>query len=132
MREFNTQGPLVMQLKAETNRYLNKFHDERRQRLALLLDSEEWRPAEVPKELQEAIDDVLAQGQGVLKTGVIPVRPKRPGKLKLIMIEFFFIVFSYFISCRNFRRQICRHWMLASHDQNDKSTIFKKIFYNIK
>ncbi|CBY17849.1 unnamed protein product [Oikopleura dioica] len=78
LREFNTQGPLVMQLKAETNRYLNKFHDERRQRLALLLDSEEWRPAEVPKELQEAIDDVLAQGQGVLKTGVIPVRPKRP------------------------------------------------------
>lgn len=67
-----------MQLKAETNRYLNKFHDERRQRLALLLDSEEWRPAEVPKELQEAIDDVLAQGQG--QTGLIPVRPKRPGK----------------------------------------------------
>jgi hypothetical protein len=79
LREFNTQGPLVMQLKAETNRYLNKFHDERRQRLALLLDSEEWRPAEVPKELQEAIDDVLAQGQG--QTGLIPVRPKRPGKL---------------------------------------------------
>ena len=76
-----------MQLKAETNRYLNKFHDERRQRLALLLDSEEWRPAEVPKELQEAIDDVLAQGQGVLQSGVIPVRPKRPGKL--VPLEFF-------------------------------------------
>lgn len=68
-----------MQLKAETNKYLNKFHEERRQRLALLLDSEEWRPAEVPKELQEAIDDVLAQGQGQRQEADAPVKPKRSG-----------------------------------------------------
>lgn len=74
--EFNTQGPLVMQLRAETNKYLNKFHEERRQRLTLLLDSENWKLAEVPKELQEAIDDVLAQGQGLGQ--VVSDRPKRP------------------------------------------------------
>ena len=40
---------------------MNRFHEERRQRLTLLLDNEEWRAAEVPKELQEAVDDVLLQ-----------------------------------------------------------------------
>ena len=64
--------------KAETNRYLNKFHEERRQRLTLLLDSEEWRAAEVPRELQEAVDAVLAQGQG--HTDQRTDKPKRPGK----------------------------------------------------
>ena len=63
--------------KAETNRYLNKFHEERRQRLTLLLDSEEWRAAEVPRELQEAVDAVLAQGQG--HTDQRTDKPKRPG-----------------------------------------------------
>ena len=43
---------------------MNRFHEERRQRLTLLLDNEEWRAAEVPKELQEAVDHVLLQGQG--------------------------------------------------------------------
>ena len=47
---------------------MNRFHEERRQRLTLLLDNEEWRAAEVPKELQEAVDDVLLQ----VKSGFLP------------------------------------------------------------
>ena len=86
-----------MQLKAETNKYLNKFHEERRQRLALLLDSEEWRPAEVPKELQEAIDDVLAQGQGQRQDGDVPVKPKRPGIYSILRSRKFQYFRSYLI-----------------------------------
>ena len=48
---------------------MNRFHEERRQRLTLLLDNEEWRAAEVPKELQEAVDDVLLQ----VKSGFLPL-----------------------------------------------------------
>ena len=54
-------GPIVQHMKSETQKYLNRFHEERRQRLTLLLDNEEWRAAEVPKELQEAVDHVLLQ-----------------------------------------------------------------------
>ena len=53
---------------------MNRFHEERRQRLTLLLDNEEWRAAEVPKELQLAVDDVLMQGQGCES---VKPRPKR-------------------------------------------------------
>ena len=58
----------------ETQKYLNRFHERHRQQLTLLLDNEEWRAAEVPKELQQAIDDVLLQGQGCES---VKPRPKR-------------------------------------------------------
>jgi hypothetical protein len=60
----SVNGPILQQMKGETQKYLNRFHEERRQRLTLLLDNEEWRAAEVPRELQEAVDHVLLQGQG--------------------------------------------------------------------
>ena len=48
----------------------------------LLLDSEEWIPAEVPRELQEAVDAVLAQGQGHGQ-GQKSDKPKRAGLFKI-------------------------------------------------
>lgn len=58
-----------------------------------MLDSEEWRAAEVPRELQEAVDAVLAQGQG--QDNKKPDKPKRAGKL-------FFLVFKLFRLFKNF------------------------------
>ena len=52
-----------------------------------MLDSEEWRAAEVPRELQEAVDAVLAQGQG--QDNKKPDKPKRAGKFFLLYSNYF-------------------------------------------
>lgn len=53
--------PLMSALKAQGNRFTQKFHSERKSKLSLLLDNERWKPAEVPGEFQKMID-YIARG----------------------------------------------------------------------
>lgn len=53
--------PLMSALKAQGNRFTQKFHSERKSKLSLLLDNERWKPAEVPGEFQKMID-YIAKG----------------------------------------------------------------------
>uniref|UniRef100_A0A182MPA5 Vacuolar protein sorting-associated protein 54 n=1 Tax=Anopheles culicifacies TaxID=139723 RepID=A0A182MPA5_9DIPT len=53
--------PLKLALCAQGNRFALKFHTERKSKLALLLDSERWKQAEVPAEFQTMID-CIARG----------------------------------------------------------------------
>ncbi|XP_058062732.1 vacuolar protein sorting-associated protein 54 [Anopheles bellator] len=50
--------PLKLALRAQANRFAQKFHTERKSKLALLLDSERWKQAEVPAEFQTMIDSI--------------------------------------------------------------------------
>lgn len=50
--------PLMTALKAQGNRYCQKFHSERKSKLSLLLDNERWKPAEVPGEFQKMINHI--------------------------------------------------------------------------
>uniref|UniRef100_A0A182PTM3 Vacuolar protein sorting-associated protein 54 n=1 Tax=Anopheles epiroticus TaxID=199890 RepID=A0A182PTM3_9DIPT len=50
--------PLKLALCAQGNRFAQKFHAERKSKLALLLDSERWKQAEVPAEFQSMIDGI--------------------------------------------------------------------------
>jgi vacuolar protein sorting-associated protein 54 len=45
-------------LKVQGTRFAQKFHAERKSKLALLLDSERWRQADVPAEFQKIIDNI--------------------------------------------------------------------------
>ncbi|XP_049278060.1 vacuolar protein sorting-associated protein 54 [Anopheles funestus] len=54
--------PLKLALCAQGNRFAQKFHTERKSKLALLLDSERWKQAEVPAEFQTMID-CIARGE---------------------------------------------------------------------
>nr|XP_040235232.2 vacuolar protein sorting-associated protein 54 [Anopheles coluzzii] len=55
-------APLKLALCAQGNRFAQKFHTERKSKLALLLDSERWKQAEVPAEFQTMID-CIARGE---------------------------------------------------------------------
>lgn len=48
--------PLQLALKVQASRYAQRFHAERKQKLALLLDQERWRQVDIPQEFQRIID----------------------------------------------------------------------------
>ncbi|XP_036321490.1 vacuolar protein sorting-associated protein 54 [Rhagoletis pomonella] len=48
--------PLKVAAKVQASRFANRFHTERKQKLALLLDSERWRQVDIPNEFQKIID----------------------------------------------------------------------------
>ncbi|NWH67030.1 VPS54 protein, partial [Geococcyx californianus] len=45
-------------LQSQANRFVNRFHEERKTKLSLLLDNERWKQAEVPAEFQDLVDSV--------------------------------------------------------------------------
>ncbi|NXJ66092.1 VPS54 protein, partial [Rostratula benghalensis] len=45
-------------LQSQANRFVNRFHEERKTKLSLLLDNERWKQAEVPAEFQDLVDSL--------------------------------------------------------------------------
>ncbi|EDV98939.1 vacuolar protein sorting-associated protein 54 [Drosophila grimshawi] len=48
--------PLELALKVQASRYAQRFHAERKQKLALLLDQERWRQVDIPHAFQRIIE----------------------------------------------------------------------------
>ncbi|XP_067620743.1 vacuolar protein sorting-associated protein 54 isoform X2 [Eurosta solidaginis] len=53
--------PLKVAVKVQASRFANRFHTERKNKLALLLDSERWRQVDIPNEFQKIIERMGAQ-----------------------------------------------------------------------
>nr|XP_043884791.1 vacuolar protein sorting-associated protein 54 isoform X1 [Solea senegalensis] len=45
-------------LQSQANRFVHRFHEERKTKLSLLLDNERWKQAEVPAEFQELVNSI--------------------------------------------------------------------------
>ncbi|XP_069810965.1 vacuolar protein sorting-associated protein 54 [Dendropsophus ebraccatus] len=45
-------------LQSQANKFVNRFHDERKTKLSLLLDNERWKQADVPAEFQDLVDSI--------------------------------------------------------------------------
>ncbi|XP_061130182.1 vacuolar protein sorting-associated protein 54 isoform X2 [Syngnathus typhle] len=45
-------------LQSQADRFVHRFHEERKNKLSLLLDNERWKQAEVPAEFQELVDSM--------------------------------------------------------------------------
>ncbi|TSK18080.1 Vacuolar protein sorting-associated protein 54 [Bagarius yarrelli] len=45
-------------LQSQANRFVHRFHEERKTKLGLLLDTERWKQAEVPAEFQHLVDSI--------------------------------------------------------------------------
>ena len=52
----------------QANRFVNRFHEERKTKLSLILDNERWKQADVPTEFQELVRHIESTGQ----MGVLP------------------------------------------------------------
>lgn len=50
--------PLNLALRVQGSRFAQKFHSERKSKMALLLDSERWKQAEVPAEFQKMVESI--------------------------------------------------------------------------
>ncbi|XP_022239536.1 vacuolar protein sorting-associated protein 54-like isoform X2 [Limulus polyphemus] len=53
---------LRLALQTQANRFVTKFHEERKTKLSLILDNEPWKQADVPVEFQDLVDHVLQSG----------------------------------------------------------------------
>ncbi|XP_078505557.1 vacuolar protein sorting-associated protein 54 isoform X2 [Lissotriton helveticus] len=63
-------------LQSQANKFVNRFHEERKTKLSLLLDNERWKQADVPAEFQDLVDSIT-DGKILLpekKTGVAEER----------------------------------------------------------
>ncbi|KAK7104655.1 hypothetical protein V1264_019335 [Littorina saxatilis] len=49
-------------LQSHANRFVARFHDERKTKLSLILDNERWKQADVPAEFQALVDHIAATG----------------------------------------------------------------------
>lgn len=45
-------------LQSQANRFVHRFHEERKTKLSLLLDNERWKQAEVPAEFQDLVESI--------------------------------------------------------------------------
>ncbi|XP_059410784.1 vacuolar protein sorting-associated protein 54-like [Carassius carassius] len=45
-------------LQSQANRFVQRFHEERKNKLSLLLDNERWKQADVPAEFQDLVDSI--------------------------------------------------------------------------
>ncbi|KAJ8246182.1 hypothetical protein GJAV_G00264610 [Gymnothorax javanicus] len=53
-RSVSLQGAL----QSQANRFVQRFHEERKTKLSLLLDNERWKQAEVPAEFQDLVNSI--------------------------------------------------------------------------
>ncbi|CAI5681468.1 vacuolar protein sorting-associated protein 54 isoform X5 [Oreochromis niloticus] len=58
-------------LQSQANRFVHRFHEERKTKLSLLLDNERWKQAEVPAEFQDLVNSI-ANGRISLPERKIP------------------------------------------------------------
>lgn len=77
-------GSLRGALQSQANRFVHRFHEERKTKLSLLLDNERWKQAEVPAEFQDLVNSI-ADGRITL-----PER-KTPGPDDRKPAEFLFV-----------------------------------------
>jgi hypothetical protein len=62
-RPLSTQLRELYTLKQqETSAFIAKFHEKKRQRLASILDSEQWKVVDLPPIFQQLVDEYVAQG----------------------------------------------------------------------
>nr|CAB3267649.1 vacuolar protein sorting-associated protein 54 [Phallusia mammillata] len=58
-RHLSLNGALKGALKTQASRFVSRFHEERRNKLSLILDNEVWKQAEVPTELSQLVQNLV-------------------------------------------------------------------------
>ncbi|KAI1720539.1 vps54-like protein domain-containing protein [Ditylenchus destructor] len=56
------RSPLQSAMQQQTTKYIAKFHERKRQKLGIILDSELWKPIDLPPVFQQLIDEYSKTG----------------------------------------------------------------------
>ncbi|XP_029643248.2 vacuolar protein sorting-associated protein 54, partial [Octopus sinensis] len=78
-------------LQSQANRFVERFHEERKTKLSLILDSERWKQADVPVEFQEMVDNISKTGKMQLPEKRIDLS-KKPGEFIIVNKEKYAVV----------------------------------------
>uniref|UniRef100_UPI003AAA24D1 vacuolar protein sorting-associated protein 54 n=1 Tax=Centroberyx gerrardi TaxID=166262 RepID=UPI003AAA24D1 len=71
-------------LQSQANRFVHRFHEERKTKLSLLLDNERWKQAEVPAEFQDLVNSI-ADGRITLPERKTPgPEDRKPSEFLLV------------------------------------------------
>ncbi|CAF0831024.1 unnamed protein product [Adineta steineri] len=67
-KKYNSR-PLKTFLQSQTSKFLNHFHDERKQRVSDTLDNEQWKQVAVPRSIQNSVDELFSRTSSVNPNG---------------------------------------------------------------
>ncbi|XP_031732506.1 vacuolar protein sorting-associated protein 54 isoform X2 [Anarrhichthys ocellatus] len=89
-------------LQSQANRFVHRFHDERKTKLSLLLDNERWKQAEVPAEFQDLVNSI-ADGRITLPERKIPApEDRKPAEFLLVNGQKYAVVGTVLLLIRIF------------------------------
>ncbi|XP_034391224.1 vacuolar protein sorting-associated protein 54 isoform X2 [Cyclopterus lumpus] len=95
-------GSLRGALQSQANRFVHRFHDERKTKLSLLLDNERWKQAEVPAEFQDLVNSI-ADGRITLPERKIPgPEDRKPAEFLLVNGQKYAVVGTVLLLIRIF------------------------------
>ncbi|XP_033480182.2 vacuolar protein sorting-associated protein 54 isoform X2 [Epinephelus lanceolatus] len=89
-------------LQSQANRFVHRFHEERKTKLSLLLDNERWKQAEVPAEFQDLVNSI-ADGRITLPERKIPgPEDRKPTEFLLVNGQKYAVVGTVLLLIRIF------------------------------
>ncbi|XP_041790058.1 vacuolar protein sorting-associated protein 54 isoform X2 [Chelmon rostratus] len=89
-------------LQSQANRFVHRFHEERKTKLGLLLDNERWKQAEVPAEFQDLVNSI-ADGRITLPERKIPgAEDRKPTEFLLVNGQKYAVVGTVLLLIRIF------------------------------
>ncbi|XP_073351372.1 vacuolar protein sorting-associated protein 54 isoform X2 [Pagrus major] len=89
-------------LQSQANRFVHRFHEERKTKLSLLLDNERWKQAEVPTEFQDLVNSI-ADGRITLPERKIPgPEDRKPTEFLLVNGQKYAVVGTVLLLIRIF------------------------------
>ncbi|XP_063740649.1 vacuolar protein sorting-associated protein 54 isoform X2 [Eleginops maclovinus] len=95
-------GSLRGALQSQANRFVHRFHEERKNKLSLLLDNERWKQAEVPAEFQDLVNSI-ADGRITLPERKIPgPEDRKPAEFLLVNGQKYAVVGTVLLLIRIF------------------------------
>ncbi|XP_051056575.1 vacuolar protein sorting-associated protein 54 isoform X4 [Phodopus roborovskii] len=75
---------LLGALQSQANKFVNRFHEERRTKLSLLLDNERWKQADVPAEFQDLVDSIADGKIALPEKKTVATEERKPAEVLVV------------------------------------------------
>ncbi|MEQ2306716.1 Vacuolar protein sorting-associated protein 54 [Ameca splendens] len=89
-------------LQSQANRFVNRFHEERKTKLGLLLDNERWKQAEVPAEFQDLVNSIADGKISLPERKVSGPEDRKPAEFLLVNGQKYAVVGTVLLLIRIF------------------------------
>ncbi|XP_054714166.1 vacuolar protein sorting-associated protein 54-like [Uloborus diversus] len=80
---------LRLALQNQANRFVSRFHEERKTKIGLILENEQWKQADVPMEFQELVNNIISSGCITSIKSTIDTLQKEPQTYLIVNSENF-------------------------------------------